>query len=88
MIEMAAEANFQIDQLQIENECLINKTIDGKSSSGNPQSSINLGDYYLNNPAQTQRFRSRAGTTLKMNNALPAFYRNSAPRQNESQQDT
>ena len=32
MIGMAAEANFKIDQLQIENECLMNQTIDGKSA--------------------------------------------------------
>ena len=31
MIEMAAEANFRIDQLSIQNECLMNQTIDGKS---------------------------------------------------------
>ena len=47
MIEMAAEANFKIDQLLIENEGLMDKTIDGESPRL-IQSSVNLGDYFSN----------------------------------------
>ena len=40
MIEMAAEANFKIDQLSIQNECLMNQTTDGKSLTYEVSSSI------------------------------------------------
>ena len=64
MIQMAAEANFKIDQLQIENELLLNKTMDDKSS--NIQfSQINYADY-MTGPSVQQAQRNRAGTLRPM----------------------
>ena len=70
MTVLAAEANFKIDQLEIENEGLMNQTADGKSKK---QSTLNIHDYFTNpsqKPVQSHISRGRAGTVMKPQTAF------------------